>query len=97
MTHRWGCARLLGFKLSVQLRDLRKQASQMPGFQKLKSEKGAMARHALDHALSRLLAEHFRLDEPVRDEAAFKARLDTHRGDFVPWASEQLSSISTAN
>ena len=92
-THRWGCARLLGFKLSVQLRDLRKQASQMPGFQKLKSEKGAMARHALDHALSRLLAEHFRLDEPVRDEAAFKARLDAHRGDFVPWASEQLAGI----
>lgn len=91
--HRWGTARLLGFKLSVQLRDLRKQASQMAGFQKLKAEKGAMARQALDHALLRLLAEHFRLDEPVRDEAAFQARLDAHRGDFVPWASQQLTAF----
>ncbi|MED5433092.1 MAG: DUF3418 domain-containing protein, partial [Pseudomonadota bacterium] len=92
--HRWGTARLLAFKLSSQLRDLRKQASQMAGFQKLKSEKGPMARHALDHALLRLLAEHFQLDEPVRDGEAFKARLDAHRGDFVPWASVQLKGIA---
>ncbi len=92
--HRWGTARLLAFKLSAQLRDLRKQASQMAGFQKLKSEKGAMARHALDYALQRLLAEHFRLAEPVRDGEAFKARLDAHRGDFVPWATDQLKRVA---
>ena len=92
--HRWGSARLLAFKLSVQLRDLRKLASQMPGFQKLKSEKGAMARHALDYTLLRLLAEHFELAQPVRDAAAFKARLDAHRGDFVPWASTQLKQVA---
>ncbi len=91
--HRWGTARLLSFKLSVQLRDLRKQASQMAGFQKLKTEKGAMARNALDHALLRLLAEHFRLDEPVRNEAAFRDRLNAHRGDFVPWAQQQLATL----
>ncbi|WP_202560316.1 ATP-dependent RNA helicase HrpA [Alcanivorax sp. DP30] len=92
--HRWGTARLLAFKLSVQLKELRKQASQMAGFQKLKSEKGAMARNALDYALLRLLAEHFRLGEPVRDPQSFKARLDAHRGDFVPWASTQLKQIA---
>ena len=92
--HRWGTARLLSFKLSAQLRDLRKQASQMAGFQKLKTEKGAMARQALDHALLRLLAEHFTLSEPVRDEGSFKSRLDAHRGDFVLWASGQLKQIA---
>lgn len=89
--HRWGTARLLGFKLTVQLRDLRKQAAQMAGFQKLKTEKGVMARQALDHALLRVLAEHFQLHEPVRSEAAFRDRLNDHRGDFVPWAQHQLS------
>ena len=91
--HRWGCARLISFRLSAQLRDLRKLASQMAGFQKLKGEKGAMARNALDHALLRLIAEHFALATPIRDEQAFRARLDAHRGDFVPWAQQQLKAF----
>lgn len=92
--HRWGTARLLAFKLSAQLRDLRKQASQLAGFQKLKTEKGNMARHALDLSLLRLLAEHFQLGDAVRSEAEFQARLNAHRGDFVPWAAQQLTMLS---
>ncbi|EKF73004.1 ATP-dependent helicase HrpA [Alcanivorax hongdengensis A-11-3] len=88
--HRWGTARLLALRLSAQLRDLRKHAGQQPGFQKLKGEKSAMARQALDQALLRLLAEHFQLQTPVRSEAEFRARLDAHRGDFVPAAQQQL-------
>jgi ATP-dependent helicase HrpA len=89
--HGIGCARLMLLALNEQVRGLKRFAGQQPGFQKLKAEKSAMARGALDQALLRATVSHFRLhDQPLRDEAAFRARLDQGRGEFVPAVEQAL-------
>jgi len=89
--HGIGCARLVLLALNEQVRGLKRFAGQQPGFQKLKAEKSTMARTALDQALLRAAVLHFHLHEqPVRDQASFRARLDERRGDFVPAAEAAL-------
>ena len=89
--HGIGCARLMLLALNEQVRGLKRFAGQQPGFQKLKAEKSAMARGALDQALLRATVSHFHLhDQPLRDEAAFRERLDQGRGEFVPAVEQAL-------
>jgi ATP-dependent helicase HrpA len=89
--HGYAVARLVLLRLAEQTRQLRRFAGQQPGFQKLKAEKSALARQALEHALLRATSDHFHLHrDPVRDEAAFQARLEQGRGDFVPAAEVAL-------
>ncbi|WP_133493183.1 ATP-dependent RNA helicase HrpA [Alcanivorax sp. 24] len=89
--HGYGCARLVLLRLPDQLKSLKRQAGTAVGWQKLKSEKSAMARQALEQVMLRTAADHFRFHaEPVRDQSAFRQRLDAGRGDFVPAAERAV-------
>lgn len=89
--HGHGCARLALLRLPDQIKSLKRQAGAAIGWQKLKSEKSAMARQALEHVLLRTAADHFHFHaEPVRDQSAFRHRLDSGRGDFVPAAERAV-------
>ena len=90
--HRWASARLIWMRLAVQYRELRQRGEKLPGFQK--AVLGSNAKAMLDDALLRIVADHFRLDEPIRDAATFAARLQQHSGDLVPVADKRLKLIS---
>ena len=93
--HQWGCARLVALRMAVQVRDLRKQAGSMAGFQKLKAAGGYLGQHGLDDCLLRIIVTHFKFAElPVRSEDAFRQRLDQHRASFVPYAQKQLVRLA---
>jgi ATP-dependent helicase HrpA len=90
--HRWASARLIWMRLAVQYRELRQRGEKLPGFQK--AVLGSNAKAILDDALLRIVADHFQLDEPIRDAASFAARLQQHSGDIVPVADKRLKLIS---
>ena len=90
--HRWASARLIWMRLAVQYRELRQRGEKLPGFQK--AVLGSNAKAMLDDALLRIVADHFQLDETMRDAASFTARLQQHSGDLVPVADKRLKLIS---
>ncbi|MDF1629470.1 MAG: ATP-dependent RNA helicase HrpA [Alcanivoracaceae bacterium] len=90
--HRWATARLIWMRLAVQYRELRQRGEKLPGFQK--AILGSNAKAILDDALLRIVADHFQLDEPIRDAQSFAARLQQHSGDIVPVADKRLALIS---
>ncbi len=89
--HGYGCARLALLALADPLRLLQRHAAAQPGFQKLKAEKSALARGALERVILRIAADHFHFhDQPVRSATAWRQRFDQRRGDFVAAGEQAL-------
>lgn len=87
--HRWGTARLLWLQQASQWRALRQYAETRQGFASklLATEQ----RRWLDDALLRIVSDHFHLAQvPIRDQQAFRERLDGGRSELVAVAERQL-------
>jgi len=87
--HRWALARLVSFRLAIQLRELEQQLARSPGCQKVIGRQ----RSVKDALLLRLVAEHFDLADEVRDAEAFEAMLARGKGDFLPAAQKRLAGL----
>ncbi len=100
LSHRQGTARLLALRLSDPVRALEKRARSQPGFQKMAADRTLAGRELPGQVVLFALIQHFDLDAaPVRDEQAFRRRLDERGGDFMEaaerwldWFSEMLAA-----
>ncbi len=87
--HRWGLARLISFRLAIQMRELEQALVKLPGCQKVLAKQRTLK----SPLLLRLVAEHFEVDADIRDAEAFAAMLERRRADFLPAAQKRLREI----
>ncbi|MDF1782140.1 MAG: ATP-dependent RNA helicase HrpA [Alcanivoracaceae bacterium] len=89
--HGWALARLIGFRMAIQMRELEQKLARMPGCQKVIAKNKKFK----DALLLRLVYEHFDVSVQVRSAEVFQSVFDQGRADFLATAVKRLAAIDS--